>query len=444
MKRHHEKSGALFFDLSWIATLYVTSLSIFNLSPFPSLIFGAFFLFTVIFLLILQIHLSKKTLGQWLWDKSLWGGLKVSLTITALLFLLNGVFFTQRVLLHPYTQKTTEWLLPSFLPDAEDFKEKRWSNFPLYFTLGPWPTEFHEQAIYYQLPYQKGPPRQFPGSVFLRLEPFGASIEIEGPKTPEQTFSSTVLRECLLHPKMQEEKSWMQCQRMKEQTLKRHLTEMKTAFGNAWTLRWFEIDNPVLAVDERPQGVYLKKETPTGVEERFILINETGRHQALILRRKQDELSETASLLFLRTVQGLRTFNQLQPGRAWINQNLSQVQMQARLQNQQKDDQSSFQKMHQLIETQRLLISKISVEPSDKDAYFHLGGMAHLILKEAKKIRESETQALSENDTVLVQQWAQAARQTLDAAYRYLQDVTQAQDPSLQQLQMLWIEARAL
>lgn len=323
--------------------------------------------------------------------------------------------------------------LPAAIPEEADFRNGTWSLRPYFYVLGAWPNRFPDQPdgeqVFHQLPYAKGPPHQFYGSIIARWKQPNIRLVFEGPKTPAGASDPALLKICLASdpwskPKsarLSREVSMSECWRIREAALERHLGS--SVFSQD-RLRWFEVDNPALTEAERPKGIYFSKHAEDFVEDRFIWITPKGHHQAMILVRQFPETtpnlaaelddSAPAFRLLLRAVQSSRVFGSLDAGRAWTDRALSET----RFSNLDKvQDSKLFYR--KVAEVQALLLSRVSVDPRGYDPIFHFGGLSHVLA----------TRAIAEKNVAV----SAIAKPALFAAWRYAMDIL-PQDPRSQRL----------
>lgn len=312
----------------------------------------------------------------------------------------NGLWVTERVLEHPILRTAREITVDPFLPA----QSAQWTIAPFYFALVATPHSYQGSPVFYGLGYQKGPPAVFVDHFTARWDYPDIQWVVEGPKTPRATASDNAagtersqLRECLL--------TWgglnSQCQDLRQDVLARHVREMRAQTharfgGDRWALRWFQISNPALHPDDVPQGFYLQARGPVFQEERYVFVSARGRHQAFALRAPAGAVGAPARELFHQIAASTRMNDDLAMGKLWSDQQLRQVRT------------SQIQKMEQWSAVFALLLGRVSVDPRDRQAYYHLGGMAHAALKMAVRGYPA---------------WVKGLAEMLQACERYLADL---------------------
>jgi hypothetical protein len=413
-----------------------------------------------------------------------------AIVLTALALGAAAWSFDRAVLKQPLWARAETTTLQASLPPLSG--EHAWEVMPFFYALGAWPREYGGHAVLYSLPYEKGPPERFVGHVIAHWEAPGTVVTFEGPKTPRPSVAAREpggrtprdrIRECLIG----DGRSW-ECLKIRESTLLRHLTDLQrrltgraggdTALAIRWQLKWFTVRNPGLPPAEEAQGIYLSAVTraelrggardgggrpasgaviePKG-EERYVLITENGTHQAISLDYPDPDspAGETARETFRQAIRSLRASDELGPGRAWVDKELSALELGGNAgpggspsagiaggdpaiaallaQKPLPAGTDPARVIAKLAQAQALLLAKISVQPSIYDSFFHLGGTALLL----DRIARSGARAGSLEGLEL----AARARPMVLSAYRYAKDLA-PRDPRTTQLEGFWLEAQ--
>jgi hypothetical protein len=196
--------------------------------------------------------------------------------------------------------------------------------------------------------------------------------------------------------------------------------------GEEWRLEWFTVVNPSLPAREQAQGIRLSAQGTARGQDRYILITPQGTHQAFILDYPRGPASDAARETLERAIRTLRVTDELGPGRAWTNERLATTRLAdlERLRD-------PAELLRRMAEVEALLLSKITVEPSAFDAYYHLGGLAITLARYAAKHPEANRTA----------DWSAIARPLIQSVYRYALDIA-PRDPRTIQLQDFVLESK--
>lgn len=337
---------------------------------------------------------------------------------------------------HPLLLRAERQLLPAFAPTQTELDDGLWSVRAYYYSLGAWPARFGGAPVLHSVPYQKGPPQQFLGRFVALWEAPEVRLAIEGPKTPTRGQDAGEAAGAAIDPALMQlclgslriaEASLMECLRIRRAALGRHIEEMRQVGSADWQLRWFEVES-ALPGAERARGFHLRAQGPRKIEERYVLVNSKGVHQAVILQREIGERGDQASELLEKSIRSQRLFATLDPGRAWTDRELSGIRL-----KELSEIQGHREFGVRIADIQSLLVSKISVEPRSLDAFFHLGGTSLLLMQ-----RASQSGIL---------EWIALGRQNLQAAARYAEDVGIQQghtDPRLKRIREMVTAASKL
>ena len=470
------KLYASLFDLAVFVAVSCLLFRALDLSPIPGPIQLSLFPLVSVLLSALQIQLLGGTIGQLLWrlrwldsekkpaglleilrgarlfeTEVLGGGVRgFTLLVTFLTLSGSGWMGYEFVGRHPMLIHASTWPLEAYVPSPEKTDSQSWVIRSYYYSLGGWPSRFGNEPVLYSVPYEKGPPQQFLGRFIARWEMPNITAIFEGPKTPTigtrsdgQSIDPALVQICLQSQweraadlQQGEPPGFMECMKVREATLARHLREMRSVHPIEWELKWFEVGNTSLSAAERPRGFYISASGPSSIQERYVFITPKGAHQSFILNRDRSEHGEQASELFREAIRSQRVSPTLDSGRSWADHELSEIKMSGL---DQVADPVEF--AARVSGIQSLLISKITVEPKNFDAYFHLGGTSFLLLQRAVKMKNHE--------------WSAIARPNLQSALKYAEDLgplpgatgataTSPYDPRLDQLSGFWRAAQKL
>jgi hypothetical protein len=366
-----------------------------------------------------------------------------AVSLTAGAIALSVLAAGEAVLRHPIWAPAEKVELKATLPDG--LNSSQWEILPFYYTLGAWPRVYRGKPVLHSLPYEKGPPKLFPGHIVARwsdAEQPRTRVTYEGPKTPKapsarpgERTPRERIRSCLTG----DERSW-DCLRVRESVLLRHLNEMNAVHAARWKVRWFEVRNPAIPPVEQAQGIWISAEggsvtgSKTSVSiERYVLITENGTHQAISL---EYPITDPMALsTFSEAIRSLRVSDDLSPGRAWSERKLADTKLQG-----QRDpktgapippanEAAAVAEIERLAQAQALLVSRISVEPAGFDAYFHLGGTSLML-------QQSGLRAGAEYTGV-----SSVTRGLLDSTRKYARDLAPG-DPRTTQLHGFWLDSK--
>ena len=324
----------------------------------------------------------------------------------------------------PYLRKAEIWKLSHFIP-AETYK---WNTLPFFYVLGAWPKEFDNKPVLLSLPYEKGPPAKFLSEVIFRFQSPEISVAVEGPRTPVQKISAEEVKSCLTEGK--------DCRKLRAAILERHVVEERTLGASHWNLRWFEVNHPTLPDSEEAHGIYLSSSNGDSIFERFVIINSEGAHQTIRLKRPDNDLGAQAQQLVLQTIGSLRVVDSLEPGRALINSQIADVQLD-RLQN----APSISSLLRQYSEIQSYLLAKISVEPKILDTYYHLGGTALMLIRKLDALKKENRGTANADESVMSSEWLAVSRNVLQSAFRYARDIA-PDHPNTTRLEQILAESQ--
>ena len=345
-----------------------------------------------------------------------------SIFFTVLVALLGSLSGYELLSNNPLVSSNDPLQLDAFQPEPDSTTistHAAWALTPFFYTIGAWPTNFEGNPIWYSLPYEKGPPRQFVGHIVARWQAPAIELILEGPFTPwshtHAPEARLALKECLSSGSL---RHFYSCFKARELALSRILNEMTAAGGTKWNVNWFEVKTNEALAQNSPQGIAVELlDEPHGkAQQTFVLINPSGALQSFTLKYPLNEVGARARRLFEQAIRSQKISDDLSTGRAWVDHLLEQTHF--------TETKSVPPTVEKLAEVQKLLLAKISVDPKSFDAYFHLGGTASLLAQEA--IREKNLD------------WNAVAKPLIKSSLRYAQDIS-PDDPRTAQLQTLWL-----
>ncbi len=454
---------AVLTDSFWVILLYWIGVKFLNFSPLLNWDDSLVFNFALILAYALQVKTLGGTFGQHLWglekEKSIrrilkapffrnqttkatrWIG-SVSLCLSLLMSygLFKHAFFN-----HPLFKRANLVQWKHYIPQAK--AQKNWMTLPFFYTLGAWPRHFstrlnpeQNKTVLYSIPYEKGPPKHFAGRILARWELPDIAITIEGPKTPLTLEQTQLYKRCIIDFHTMGFSESVLCTDIRHKTLGRHVSEMNSLKPSEFSIRWLEIPNPHIPPKEWVRGVLISAANQRKAQDRVILITPNGAHQTFILNRPRSDSGQLAFALFKQTLGTLRVSSKLQYGRALVNQKLSHTNIKKI-----KPGKNPFVFMDKLSEIQALLLAKISVDPKNYEAYYHLGGTSYLMLKQAIKMRQSKQLSLEEN-TLLAERidaWTAAVKPMIHSSYLFAKDIAPSH-PNTDRLYSIWSEVEKL
>jgi hypothetical protein len=292
--------------------------------------------------------------------------------------------------------------------------------------MAAWPKAFKNKPVFYSLPYQKGPPTRFIGTITARWEMPWTKVTFEGPKTPGGSSPGFEAREKLRRCVTEFSIFSMDCLKAREMALSRHVTEMRQLSLRDTSVRWFIVENKALLAqglgEDQTQGIHIRARNRDRIQDRIVIVTPQGTHQTIILDRPSGEPGELAWSVFEKSLRSLRVSDDLGPGLAWANQQLARVRL---------EDLKSVSDpklwLARVTEIQTLLLAKISVEPKSFDTYYHLGGTAFMVAKYSAEHQLNEPGA--------------AAKPMIQSAFRYAQDIAPNHKRTAE-LQGYWLDSQ--
>jgi hypothetical protein len=410
------------------------------------------------------------TLGQKLWDlkpdrtRIRWGvipGLLQRDTITSAtlgfgsfltlsIFAITAVTGYEVIAHHPLGAQAVSDHWDAFLPPLSATDEvtdttapapgsELWGVYPFFYSLGAWPKTFRGKDVFYFLPYEKGPPERFIGRIEARWSTPDTKVWFEGPKTPlaqdRYPFDRAEIRRCVSGMWGLPIPALFHCLAVRDALLSRHFDSFKQGKLKNVSLRWMEVSNPALPAQEQTQGIYLSASSESRGQDRFILITNGGTNQTFVLNYPLGPDGQYAQEVFQKAIRSLRVSDDLNPGRAWVDQGIEKVKLQEL--DSTKDEAVFARKVAAI---QALLISRTSVEPKTYETYYHLAGTSLMLARRAAKLKllpQGDALQATGVDELSV------AKPLIQNAYRYAQDVGPA-DKRNSALQSFWFEAEKL
>lgn len=281
--------------------------------------------------------------------------------------------------------------------DVDDaLRGPSWVTLPYGYTLGPWPTRFHEAPIVMKLTYQKGPPQKFIQQMTQVWDPINAELSLEGPKTPVAEMQNKAWKKCF--------SASYRCLKSKKKFYNLTLQDLEKWKSNSWKVTWFESLDPLA-----PKGIHARLELPKFIIDRFVVITEQGVTQNFTLKTIREPIGLEAQLLFYKILGAMKVKDDLSNARAWIQAKLQSVKL-----TQTQQITSPKLKYARLILIQNELFSQLSVNPTQVAPFFHLAGVTHLL---AVNLLKNKVKAYEQQDA-----WLNQSQPLLDSILKYVKD----------------------
>ncbi len=309
---------------------------------------------------------------------------------------------------------TTLEISPQLTPDSHQL------HVPIFYSILNLPKTFMEQPVTYELSYQAGPPNHFIAQIRGHLSS-NILLSFDGPRTPDPVIDRKIIRSCFTSTFS------FQCLATRQRTLQTWTQDLMSESSKEWSLQWFQVLDASIGADEQTQGIHVSTKTENHILDHWILIQPSGTQQVIHLARPPTPEGQKAFEQVSQSIASLRNYPELQYGRELIDRTLGEVQLDSM-----KNESDPAIRLSKLMETQILLISKVSVEPSSLDSFFHLAGISTLILRQTDpNLPLPDPKDLPLNRIV---------QGNLAAAYLYARDLD-ALDPKTSQIQALWLSA---
>lgn len=398
-KPARKASPFLTFILDLSLLLLVGSIAILtlNLDPIPSLATAWFWMGATLSAMFIQKRAWGITVGRYFYSKGT--GLQVQVGTLLVIGWIGLQAARQSPMLRTLEQ------IP-LLEEGQNPppKEAGKIGLPFFYAVGSWPLTFDMQPVFYSLPYEMGPPTRFMGKIIARWKMPEIKLTIEGPKTPLPRLDATQWKNCL-------QSHWWSCPEARREFWSRHLDETRRKGARLWKAHWFQADDHPAAGGAAPEGVWIQAEFNHYIQERYVLVSQTGVHQTLILDRPKDADGQAASLLLKQTIQALRVTDSLEWGRSLAALRLSEVRL-----SDHSLSKNPAEAPFKIASAQGTLLARLSVNPADLDAYYHLGGTSLMLLKVLNQPGFKMPPHLTE-------EWKGSAYAMIQSALRYARDV---------------------
>jgi hypothetical protein len=316
------------------------------------------------------------------------GRVNVVVAVTAaLVFTLGASFFLW--MRDPTIRPFKPSAIALFAPDVKTSAD--WQVIPFFYATGAFPARLFakpgepskeskaELSVEFGLPYEKGPPARFLGKITVYWRELDSRLTITGPLSVASPATPEKLRDCF--------SSWFRClgdrRAIWRNSVSPHLVG-RTVVEESW----FTTENPFLAADERPQGIYVRTSADRGrIREAYFLVGPKMAIQSLILDRPARAEGELASETLRKIIGSLRLSGDLQAPRAFINPKLAALRI------------GPKSSLAELVAAEGYLLAKVSIEPKEAESFYHLGGLALTLFHAAK--REGRIELAASSKTIV-------------------------------------------
>ncbi|MBS1962016.1 MAG: hypothetical protein JST04_07365 [Bdellovibrionales bacterium] len=279
-------------------------------------------------------------------------------------------------------------VVPLFAPDSANARD--WQILPFFYATGAFPVrlfahgqptaeEKGELSVEFGLPYEKGPPIRFIKKMTAYWRDLDSRLTLTGPLSAASPATPEALHECFA--------GWFRCAGDRRKIWENQIAPQIT--GRALVENyWFTTDNPFLAADERPQGIYFKTSVDRGfVREAYVLVGPRMAIQSFVLDRPDRPEGVAASETLRKVVGSLRMSGDLQAPRAFVNPKLAALRI------------GPKSTLADLVAAEGYLLAKVSIEPKEAESFYHLGGLALTLFHAAK--REGRIELAASSKTIV-------------------------------------------
>jgi hypothetical protein len=323
-------------------------------------------------------------------------------TLLGASFLSTGVFL---VLLNgdPVTKR---WKVVTLPLNEEFLKNASITYLPFSYLLTPVPTHFGKEPLLWELPYLKGPPKSFLGKIEIQWsEEWQNRLAFSGPLSFAKNRTPEELVACL--------QKLLGCRSDRQELFSRHL-KIGNDFGEIFETTIFKVENPHLKPNETPTLLYvrgLSRKDPKRTLEVALILNPNLAFQAVSLDQRESPLKAENSLFFRSLLSNIRLTGDLAAPRTWVNEKLSAFSPKGR------------PTLLEITEAQKLLLSKLSVDPSQLEPFYHLFRFSEMEYRDSLNTKNLISTA--------------RARRLMNAIVLYSRDVAPADQKSKEMEQIL-------
>ena len=301
---------------------------------------------------------------------------------------------------------TKRWKSADVPLDEALLKNTSLTYLPFAYLLTPIPASFENDPILWELPYLKGPPKSFVGRVELQWsEEWQNRMAFSGPLSFPRTVKVSDLVDCLGR--------FFGCGADRHELLQKHL-KLRSDFNEIFETAIWRIENPLLKPEERPIALYVRgtsAKDPKRLREVALILNGNLALQTVSLDQKISPLNEKNSAFFRSVISNIRMTGDLAASRAWVNAKLAEFQP------------SGEPTIPQISEAEKLLLSKLSVDPTQLEPFYHLFRFSELEYRRSLAAKNLVSTA--------------RARRLMSALVQYARDIAPADQKSKEMEQTL-------
>jgi hypothetical protein len=249
---------------------------------------------------------------------------------------------------------------------ANDLDSRTTLDLPFFGLFASWPTTFESSPVFARIPYHPGPPKKFIERIELVWKTNVATLEIQGPKTIDPSLDRVAWRKCY--------SAWIYCRGAKEK-LKNSLHPKIVREGH---LSWLRSVS-----QEEPEGIHGVSQDQKNRLDEYVLFDVNGTTTHILLRTSVTADGAQALDLFQQTLATLRTvpLRELKTSAAWAGTEVARVRLKELLK-----EKDATVRIHALAKAQLTLASRMSVQPTHVEGFFHFGGISHLLAVELLKL----------------------------------------------------------
>ncbi len=295
----------------------------------------------------------------------------------------GGVVFYQTLFttLEPFD---TAWLEPNVFSE-EDSLALRPEPLTFFYTLGRWPTQIQNQAVFARIPYQSGgPPKNFLSQIQLHWIPGETEITLYGPQTIAANRTALDLKNCLTR--------WAGCFSFREKIFE------WAGFKKMTSKSWITSQDP-----RGIEGIRITAVLDNTLEEVFFLFLPGGICQKIKFKTKVNARTPEMKALFYQVLGDLRTETDVQILRKFSAESLKQSEVRKAPQ--------TIAEVYALNRVLLRLAAHLSINGHDFKPFFHFAGVNHTL----GKVFFEQKNLVSQQGTLL-----NFTRQNIASALSYL------------------------